>query len=96
MLKISTSQIKKLSNVRENYLVRRKRIARLSATGQMRYPQARWLSPQRANRAEPAITVRAYVSQVGVVAAKAIARANGMTASQEAAQGSAWRVGTDP
>ena len=42
--------------------------------------------PQRANRAEPAITcqtVRAYVSQVGVVAAKAIARANGMTASQE-------------
>ena len=42
--------------------------------------------PPRANRAEPAITcqtVRAYVSQVGVVAAKAIARANGMTASQE-------------
>jgi hypothetical protein len=41
---------------------------------------------QQANRAEPAITcetVRAYVSQVGVVAAKAIARANGMTASQE-------------
>jgi hypothetical protein len=41
---------------------------------------------QHANRAEPAITcetVRAYVSQVGVVAAKAIARANGMTASQE-------------
>jgi hypothetical protein len=61
----------------------------------MRYPQARWLSPQRANRAEPAITVRAYVSQVGVVAAKAIARANGMTASQEAAQGSAWRVETN-
>ena len=50
----------------------------------MRYPQARWLSPQRA-----------YVSQVGVVAAKAIARANGMTASQEAAQGSAWRVETN-
>jgi hypothetical protein len=42
--------------------------------------------PQRANRAETAITcqtVRAYVSQVGVAAAKAIARANGMTASQE-------------
>jgi hypothetical protein len=42
--------------------------------------------PQRANRDEPAITcqtVRTYVSQVGVVAAKAIARANGMTASQE-------------
>ena len=58
----------------------------------MRYPQARWLSPQRANRAEPAITVRAYVSQVGVVAAKAIARANGMTASQEAAQESRLTV----
>ena len=54
--------------------------------------------PRRANRAEPAITcetVRAYVSQVGVVAAKAIARASGMTASQEAAQGSAWRVETN-
>jgi hypothetical protein len=40
----------------------------------------------RANRAEPAITcetVRAYVSQVGLAAAKAIARANGMTAAQE-------------
>lgn len=39
-----------------------------------------------AARAEPAITcetVRAYVSQVGVVAAKAMARANGMTAAQE-------------
>ena len=36
MLKISTSQIKKLSNVRGNHLVRRKRIARLSATGQTR------------------------------------------------------------
>ena len=38
--------------------------------------------PHRANRAEPAVTcetVRAYVSQVGLVAAKAIARANGMT-----------------
>jgi hypothetical protein len=37
-------------------------------------------------RAEPAMTcetVRAYVSQVGLIAAKAIARANGMTASQE-------------
>jgi hypothetical protein len=42
--------------------------------------------PHRANRAEPAVTcetVRAYVSQVGVVAAKAIARAHGMTAGQE-------------
>ena len=41
---------------------------------------------QRAARTEPAITcetVRAYVSQVGVVAAKAMARANGMTAAQE-------------
>jgi hypothetical protein len=41
---------------------------------------------RRANHDEPAITcqtVRAYVSQVGVVAAKAFARANGMTASQE-------------
>jgi hypothetical protein len=40
----------------------------------------------RANRAEPAITcetVRAYVSQVGLAAAKAIARANGMTPVQE-------------
>jgi hypothetical protein len=39
-----------------------------------------------ANRAEPAITcetVRAYVSQVGLAAAKAIARANGMTPTQE-------------
>jgi hypothetical protein len=43
-------------------------------------------SPERAARAEPAITcetVRAYVSQVGVVAAKAMARANGMTTAQE-------------
>jgi hypothetical protein len=43
-------------------------------------------NPQRAAQAEPAITcetVRAYVSQVGVVAAKAMARANGMTAAQE-------------
>ena len=42
--------------------------------------------PQRANRSESAITcqtVRAYVSQVGIAAAKAFARANGMTASQE-------------
>lgn len=42
--------------------------------------------PHRANRAEPGITcetVRAYVSQVGLLAAKAVARANGMTASQE-------------
>jgi hypothetical protein len=42
--------------------------------------------PYRANRAEPAITcqtVRAYVSQVGLAAAKAIARANGMTPVQE-------------
>ena len=42
--------------------------------------------PHGAARAEPAITcetVRAYVSQVGVVAAKAMARANGMTAAQE-------------
>ena len=40
----------------------------------------------RANRAEPAITcetVRAYVSQMGLAAAKAIARANGMTPAQE-------------
>lgn len=40
----------------------------------------------RANPAEPAITcetVRAYVSQVGLAAAKAIARANGMTPLQE-------------
>jgi hypothetical protein len=40
----------------------------------------------RASRAEPAITcdtVRAYVSQVGVIAAKAMARAHGMTAAQE-------------
>ena len=29
------------------------------------------------------VTVRAYVSQVGLVAAKAIARANGMTPGQE-------------
>jgi hypothetical protein len=43
-------------------------------------------APERADRARPAVTcetVRAYVRQVGVVAAKAIARANGMTASQE-------------
>jgi hypothetical protein len=42
--------------------------------------------PHRADRAESAITcdtVRAYVSQVGVVAAKAMARAHGMTAAQE-------------
>ncbi len=42
--------------------------------------------PHRANRAEPAMTcetVRAYVSQMGLIAAKAVARANGMTASQE-------------
>jgi hypothetical protein len=42
--------------------------------------------PHRAERAEPAITcdtVRAYVSQVGIVAAKAMARAHGMTATQE-------------
>ena len=42
--------------------------------------------PHRANRAEPAMTcetVRAYVSQMGLTAAKAVARANGMTASQE-------------
>jgi hypothetical protein len=41
----------------------------------------------RANRAEPSTitceTVRAYVSQVGVATAKAMARANGMTAAQE-------------
>jgi hypothetical protein len=40
----------------------------------------------RANRAEPAITcetVRAYVSQVGLAAAKALARAHGMTPVQE-------------
>ena len=44
-------------------------------------------APHRANRAEPSTitceTVRAYVSQVGLVAATAIARANGMTAAQE-------------
>ena len=43
--------------------------------------------PHRANRAEPPTitceTVRAYVSQVGVATATAIARANGMTAVQE-------------
>jgi hypothetical protein len=42
--------------------------------------------PHRADRAEPAITcdtVRAYVSQVGIVGAKAMARAHGMTAAQE-------------
>ena len=42
--------------------------------------------PHLANRAEPAVTcetVRAYVSQVGLAAAKAIARANGMTPGQE-------------
>ena len=40
----------------------------------------------RAGRAESSITcdtVRAYVSQMGIVAAKAMARANGMTAAQE-------------
>jgi hypothetical protein len=40
----------------------------------------------RANRAEPAMTcetVRAYVSQVGLAAAKALARAHGMTPVQE-------------
>jgi len=40
----------------------------------------------RGTRADSAITcetVRAYVSQVGLAAAKAIARANGMTAVQE-------------
>jgi hypothetical protein len=43
--------------------------------------------PHRANRAEPSTmtceTVRAYVSQVGLATATAIARANGMTAVQE-------------
>jgi hypothetical protein len=42
--------------------------------------------PHRGNRAEPAVTcetVRAYVSQVGLLAAKAIARAHGMTPGQE-------------
>ena len=42
--------------------------------------------PHRAGRAESSITcdtVRAYVSQMGIVAAKAMARANGMTAAQE-------------
>ena len=42
--------------------------------------------PHRDSLAEPAITsetLRAYVSQVGVGAAKAMARANGMTAAQE-------------
>jgi hypothetical protein len=41
----------------------------------------------RANAPEPSTitceTVRAYVSQVGLATAKAIARANGMTAGQE-------------
>ena len=41
----------------------------------------------RAGRAEPAgitcETVRAYVNQMGLAAAKAVARANGMTAVQE-------------
>ena len=41
----------------------------------------------RASRSPPSTitceTVRAYVSQVGVGAAKAMARANGMTAAQE-------------
>ena len=44
-------------------------------------------APHRANRAEPSTitceTVRAYVSQVGLATATAIARANGMTAVQE-------------
>jgi hypothetical protein len=43
--------------------------------------------PTRANRAEPSTitceTVRAYVSQVGLATATAMARANGMTAVQE-------------
>jgi hypothetical protein len=42
--------------------------------------------PHRAGRDGSAITcdtVRAYVSQVGIVAAKAMARARGMTAAQE-------------
>ena len=42
--------------------------------------------PHRAGGDGPAITcdtVRAYVSQVGIVAAKAMARARGMTAAQE-------------
>ena len=42
--------------------------------------------PHRADRAESGVTcdtVRAYVSQVGIVAAKAMARAHGMTAAQE-------------
>ena len=52
--------------------------------------------PQRANRGEPSTianrgepssiaceTVRAYVSQVGLAQAKAMARASGMTAVQE-------------
>ena len=54
--------------------------------------------PHRANRAEPAVTcetVRAYVSQVGLVAAKAIARAHGMTPGRSAEHDSAWRAGTD-
>jgi hypothetical protein len=44
-------------------------------------------APHRANRAEPSTMtceiVRAYVSQVGLATATAIARANGMTAVQE-------------
>ncbi|HEY6676593.1 MAG TPA: hypothetical protein VIZ87_07375 [Terrimicrobium sp.] len=44
-------------------------------------------SPVWAGRANPSTitceTVRAYVSQVGVATAKAMARANGMTAAQE-------------
>jgi hypothetical protein len=45
------------------------------------------LADTHANRVEPSSitcdTVRAYVSQVGLAQAKAIARANGMTAAQE-------------
>ena len=55
--------------------------------------------PHRANRAEPAMTcetVRAYVSQMGLTAAKTVARANGIPRRKSAERGSAWRVGTDP
>ena len=45
------------------------------------------LADTGANRVEPSSitceTVRAYVSQIGLARAKAIARANGMTAAQE-------------
>jgi hypothetical protein len=55
--------------------------------------------PHRANRAESSTitceTVRAYVSQVGLATAKAIARANGMTTAQERRARQCLATGTD-